>query len=182
MIQAIVFLPLLGAILAGLIALLGAHALHPSGDTVEHHGDGHHHHASTTHVNEDASVVHVTHDEPLAHDDHGHDDHHVAEPAAAGTWSAQVITTALLFVSAGLSSAMLISVGFLHHEVGVKELLPWINSGELQVSWALRVDTLTAVMLGVVTTVSSLVQLDSIGEMVNHPTRPGVFAYLALFT
>ena len=41
MIQAIVFLPLLGAILAGLIAIVGAHARNPSGDTVEHHDDGH---------------------------------------------------------------------------------------------------------------------------------------------
>ena len=41
MIQAIVFLPLIGAILAGLIAIFGAHARNPSGDTVEHHGDGH---------------------------------------------------------------------------------------------------------------------------------------------
>ena len=39
MYQAIVFLPLLGAILAGLIAIFGAHARHPSGDSVEHHGD-----------------------------------------------------------------------------------------------------------------------------------------------
>ena len=41
MYQAIVFLPLLGAILAGLIAIFGAHARNPSGDAVEHHGDGH---------------------------------------------------------------------------------------------------------------------------------------------
>ena len=37
MVQAIVFLPLLGAILAGLIAIFGAHARNPSGDAVEHH-------------------------------------------------------------------------------------------------------------------------------------------------
>jgi NADH-quinone oxidoreductase subunit L len=181
MIQAIVFLPLLGAILAGLIALFGAHARNPSGDTVEHHGDGHHH-ASTTHVNEDASVVHVSHDEPLAHDDHGHDDHHVAEPPAAGTRAAELITTALLFVAAALSWATLVNVGFMHHEAGVIELLPWINSGDLQVSWALRVDTLTAVMLVVVTTVSSLVHLYSIGYMDEDPNRPRFFGYLSLFT
>ena len=169
MIQAIVFLPLLGAILAGLIALLGAHARHPSGDAVEHHDHGDHHAAHADH----------------AHDDHahgGHDDHHVAEPPAAGTWAAQVITTGLLFVSAALSWAMLVSVGFMHHEAGVKELLPWINSGELQVSWALRVDTLTAVMLVVVTSVSSLVHLYSIGYMDEDPNRPRFFSYLSLFT
>ena len=54
MIQAIVFLPLLGAILAGLIAIFGAHARNPSGDQMEH---GHDDHAA------------------VAHDDHGHDDH-----------------------------------------------------------------------------------------------------------
>ena len=43
MVQAIVFLPLLGAILAGLIAIFGAHARNPSGDAVEHHDDGHGH-------------------------------------------------------------------------------------------------------------------------------------------
>ena len=41
MIQAIVFLPLIGAILAGLISIFGAHARNPSGDTVEHHDDAH---------------------------------------------------------------------------------------------------------------------------------------------
>ncbi|WP_257165734.1 NADH-quinone oxidoreductase subunit L [Bradyrhizobium sp. SRS-191] len=175
MIQAIVFLPLLGAILAGLIAVLGAHARHPSGDEVEHHHDDHGHGVADAHAH--------AHDDH-GHDDHGHghDDHHVAEPPASGTWAAQAITTALLFVSAALSWAMLVSVGFMHHEAGVKELLPWINSGELQVSWALRVDTLTAVMLVVVTSVSSLVHLYSIGYMDEDPNRPRFFAYLSLFT
>src|SRR5690242_6631639 len=182
MIQAIVFLPLLGAILAGLIALVGAPARNPSGVTVEHHDEGHLHHASTTQVNEDASVIHASHDEPLAHDDHGHDDHHVAEPPAAGSRAAELITTAFLFVAAALSWAMLVNVGFMHHEPGVTEILPWILSGDLQVYWTLRVDTLTAVMLVVVTTVSSLVHLYSIGYMDEDPNRPRFFGYLSLFT
>ncbi len=45
MFQAIVFLPLLGAIIAALISLFGAHARNPSGDTVEHHDDAHGAHA-----------------------------------------------------------------------------------------------------------------------------------------
>ncbi|MBC7582670.1 MAG: hypothetical protein H7316_02850, partial [Tardiphaga sp.] len=44
MIQALVFLPLIGAILAGLIALSGAHARHPSGDQLDHHHDDAHGH------------------------------------------------------------------------------------------------------------------------------------------
>ena len=58
MVQAIVFLPLLGAILAGLIAIFGAHARNPGGDEVEHHDDGHGHDAHAA----------------AAHDDDGHDD------------------------------------------------------------------------------------------------------------
>ncbi len=170
MIQAIVFLPLLGAIVAGLIALAGAHARNPSGDTVEHHGDhGHdaHAHASTAHDD---------------HAAHGHDDHHApAEPAAAGTAAAEFITTALLFVSAALSWIVFVNVGFFKQDTLV-QVAPWINSGDLQIAWALRVDTLTAVMLVVVTTVSSLVHLYSVGYMDEDPHRPRFFAYLSLFT
>lgn len=167
MVQAIVFLPLLGAILAGLIALVGAHARNPSGDELDHHGD---------HGHGDAHAS-------AAHDDHGHDDHGhgPVEPPAAGSRGAELITTALLFVSAALSWMTLVDVGFMHHDYRI-QLLPWIFSGDLQVWWTLRVDTLTAVMLVVVTTVSSLVHLYSIGYMDEDPNRPRFFGYLSLFT
>ncbi len=58
----------------------------------------------------------------------------------------------------------------------------WFTSGKLAVDWALRIDTLTAVMLVVVTTVSFLVHLYSIGYMAEDPSRPRFFAYLSLFT
>jgi len=61
-------------------------------------------------------------------------------------------------------------------------VLEWIHSGALQVDWVLRVDTLTAVMLVVVTTVSSLVHIYSIGYMADDPHRSRFFAYLSLFT
>src|SRR5215468_3633842 len=175
MVQAIVFLPLLGAILAGAIALVGAHGRCPSGDTVEHHDDGHGDvHAS--HAHDD----HVADDH--AADDHGHDDHHAAaEPAAAGSRAAELITTGLLFVTAVLSWVTLVDVGFLHHDARIA-LFPWITSGELQVAWTIRVDTLTAVMLVVVTTVSAFVHLYSIGYMDEDPYRPRFFSYLSLFT
>ena len=57
-----------------------------------------------------------------------------------------------------------------------------MTSGELAVDWAFRIDTLTAVMLVVVTTVSALVHLYSIGYMHEDPHRPRFFAYLSLFT
>jgi NADH-quinone oxidoreductase subunit L len=170
MVQAIVFLPLLGAILAGLIAIFGAHARNPSGDMVEHHDDGH---GADAH----AAVAHDDH----GHDDHDHDDHHVSEPPAQGSRAAELITTCLLMISAALSWVTLVDVGFMHHDARIA-LFPWITSGDLQVSWALRVDTLTAVMLVVVNTVSSLVHLYSIGYMDEDPNRPRFFAFLSLFT
>ena len=174
MIQAIVFLPLLGAILAGLIALAGAHARNPSGDTVEHAHDDHGHDAH----GHGAHASHA-HDE---HGDHGHDDHHApAEPPAAGTALAELITTGLLFVSAALSWITFVNVGFMKQDMLI-HVLPWINSGDLQIAWSLRVDTLTAVMLVVVTSVSSLVHLYSIGYMDEDPNRPRFFGYLSLLT
>src|SRR5690349_12485422 len=171
MVQAIVFLPLLGAILAGLIAIFGAHARNPGGDEVEHHD--HHGHGDHAH----AAAAHDDH----GHDDHGHDDHHVSEPPAQGSRAAELITTGLLMISAGLSWVTLVDVGFMHHDYRIA-LFPWINSGDLQVAWTLRVDTLTAVMLVVVNTVSSLVHLYSIGYMDEDPNRPRFFGYLSLFT
>jgi NADH-quinone oxidoreductase subunit L len=166
MVQAIVFLPLLGAILAGLISVFGAHARNPGGDIVEHHDDAH---GAAAH----ASDAHA--------DDHGHDDHHAVEPPAAGSRAAELITTGLLFAAAALSWAALVDVGFMHHDIRIA-LFPWITSGDLQVAWALRVDTLTAVMLVVVTTISFLVHLYSIGYMDEDPYRPRFFGYLSLFT
>ncbi|MEH2477768.1 NADH-quinone oxidoreductase subunit L [Nitrobacteraceae bacterium AZCC 2146] len=171
MIQALVFLPLIGALIAGLISLSGAHARNPSGDELDHHDDAHGH--------GDAHAVHA-HDDHAA-DDHGHDDHHAVEPAAAGSRAAELITTALLLVSAGLAWMTLVDVGFLHYDARIV-LMPWINSGDLQLSWTLRVDTLTAVMLVVVTTVSSLVHVYSIGYMEDDPNRPRFMGYLSLFT
>jgi len=174
MYQAIVFLPLLGAIIAAIISLVGAHARCPSGDTVEHHGDAHGH--GTTDA---AGVIHASTHEPDEHGDH--DDHHAVEPAAVGSRAAELITTGLLFVTAVLSWISFVDVGFLHHDARIA-LFPWITSGELQVAWSLRIDTLTAVMLVVVTTVSSLVHLYSIGYMDEDPYRPRFFGYLSMFT
>jgi NADH-quinone oxidoreductase subunit L len=58
----------------------------------------------------------------------------------------------------------------------------WFTSGKLVAAWALRIDTLTAVMLVVVTTVSFVVHVYSIGYMADDPSRPRFFAYLSLFT
>src|SRR5437762_74443 len=170
-------------IIAGLMSIFGAHARNPGGDTVEHEDNAHGHGAtshSNTSISADASVVHVTHDEPMAHDDHDQGSHAVEAPAA-GSRAAELITTGLLLVVGALSWIALVDVGFLHHDVRIA-LFPWINSGDLQVAWSLRVDTLTAVMLVVVNTISSLVHVYSIGYMDEDPNRPRFFSYLSLFT
>jgi NADH-quinone oxidoreductase subunit L len=177
MYQAIVFLPLLGAILAGLIAIFGATARHP-GAAPEPGDDGTGavaHHAHDAHVGN--SHVHAAHDGAHGHDDHGH----VQVPPAAGSRTAELITTTLLIICAILSWIAFIQVGFHHQEARI-QIFTWFASGDLKVDWALRVDTLTVVMLVVVNTVSSLVHLYSVGYMDEDPHRPRFFAYLSLFT
>jgi len=61
-------------------------------------------------------------------------------------------------------------------------LLHWIQSGDLDLSWALKVDTLTAVMLVVVCTISAMVHVYAIGYMHHDPDVPRFMAYLSLFT
>ena len=101
---------------------------------------------------------------------------------AIGNVPAKIVTTAALFGSCAL--AWPIFIGFLsgHDSAHVVKVLSFISSGDLRVDWALRVDTLTAVMLVVVTTVSALVHLYSWGYMEEDPSQPRFFAYLSLFT
>src|SRR5678816_2807297 len=82
-----------------------------------------------------------------------------------GKTAAKVLTTGALFAGAALSWPIFFSYIAGDAQVQVVPVLDWIRSGDLQVQWALRVDSLTAVMLVVVTTVSSLVHLYSWGYM-----------------
>ena len=132
MIQAIVFLPLIGALLAGLL-----------GRTIGHR-------------------------------------------------PSEYITTGLLIIAAVLSWVVFLPIAFGDGLVGATadgqasvikvEVMRWIQVGDMDLRWVLRVDTLTAIMLVVVNTVSSLVHLYSIGYMADDPHRSRFFAYLSLFT
>ena len=62
------------------------------------------------------------------------------------------------------------------------QLFTWIESGNLKAEWALKIDTLTAIMVLVVTSVSTMVHVYSIGYMHHDPNNPRFFAYLSLFT
>jgi NADH-quinone oxidoreductase subunit L len=99
-----------------------------------------------------------------------------------GNTIAKLITTGALFASCALSWPIFISFLDGTGHAGVVPVLDFIRSGELNVNWALRVDALTAVMLVVVTSVSSLVHLYSWGYMEEDPSQPRFFAYLSLFT
>jgi len=91
------------------------------------------------------------------------------------------LTSLFLVAAAGLSWIAFYHVGFLGEETRVP-LFPFIGVGDLQTSWSLRIDTLTAVMLVVVTTVSALVHIYSVGYMSDDDRQPLFFAELSLFT
>ena len=99
-----------------------------------------------------------------------------------GNAPAKVVTTGALFLSAGLSWP--IFIGFLtgSAEAEVVPVLTWVKSGALTFDWSLRIDTLTAVMLVVINSVSALVHLYSWGYMEEDESQPRFFAYLSLFT
>ncbi|MBN8815099.1 MAG: NADH-quinone oxidoreductase subunit L [Sphingomonas sp.] len=101
---------------------------------------------------------------------------------AIGNVPAKAVTTGALFISCALSWPI-----FIHYLGGgdpypVQQVFTWMKSGELDVQWALRADSLTAVMLVVITSVSALVHLYSWGYMDEDPDQPRFFAYLSLFT
>ncbi|WP_342249914.1 NADH-quinone oxidoreductase subunit L [Sphingomonas sp. OTU376] len=101
---------------------------------------------------------------------------------AFGKTFPKVVTTGSLFVACALSWPIFISYLGGNAEPSVSPVFTWMLSGSMQVDWALRVDSLTAVMLVVVTSVSALVHLYSWGYMSEEPDQPRFFAYLSLFT
>ncbi len=148
MYSAIVFLPLLGAIIAGAISLFTAR---PQNGVNGHDGN----------------------------DDHHGDEHaEVAGSVRAAEW----ITSGFLIVTAILSWIAFFDVGYGTSEAFTVPVATWIHSGSFVADWALRIDTLTVVMLVVVTTVSAIVHVYSVGYMSHDPHRPRFFAYLSLFT
>jgi len=98
-----------------------------------------------------------------------------------GDKPSQIITTGLLMVAALLSWIVFFDV-----TIGGRSetfvLFNWVTSGDFTFNWALKVDTLTVVMLVVVNTVSALVHLYSMSYMAEDPHTPRFFAYLSLFT
>ncbi|MET0248988.1 MAG: NADH-quinone oxidoreductase subunit L [Sphingobium sp.] len=101
---------------------------------------------------------------------------------ALGKLPAKILTTGALFASCAMSWPIFICFLTGQTEAYVEPLFTWIQTGSFDAQWALRVDTMTAVMLVVITSVSSLVHLYSWGYMDEEPDQPRFFAYLSLFT
>ena len=98
-----------------------------------------------------------------------------------GDRNSEIITSLLVSISAILSAIVLYNVIFNQYQDNII-IATWINSGTLDVNWSMKIDSLSAVMLVVVTSVSSLVHIYSIGYMSHDPHKPRFMAYLSLFT
>jgi NADH-quinone oxidoreductase subunit L len=178
MYYAIVFLPLIGAIIGGAVTLFGAYGTRRAelAEMGGGHGHDHHGHGHVAHT-------HATDDHGPDDHHHDHDDHHGPDyPIAPGARFVEVVTTGFLIIAALLSWVAFFQHGLGHEEAIRVQVLRWMTSGTLEVDWALRIDTLTVVMLVVVNTVSALVHFYSIGYMHEDAQRPRFFTYLSLFT
>ena len=98
-----------------------------------------------------------------------------------GDRNSEIITSFFVSISAILSLIIFYNVVVNHYSNNII-LTSWINSGTLNVNWSIKIDTLSSVMLVVVTLISSLVHIYSIGYMSHDPHKPRFMAYLSLFT
>ena len=98
-----------------------------------------------------------------------------------GDRNSEIVTSLLVSLSAIFSCIVLYEVVQNQYEDNII-IATWINSGSLDVNWSMKIDPLSAVMLVVVTSVSALVHIYSIGYMSHDPHKPRFMAYLSLFT
>ena len=98
-----------------------------------------------------------------------------------GDRNSEIVTSLLVSISAILSVIVFYNVVFNQYEDNII-IATWINSGTLDVNWSMKIDSLSSVMLVVVTSVSALVHIYSIGYMTHDPHKPRFMAYLSLFT
>ena len=98
-----------------------------------------------------------------------------------GHRSSEIITSLFTSVSAILSILIFYKVVNQSYENNII-IATWLNSGSLNVNWSIKIDALSSVMLVVVTLISALVHIYSIGYMSNDPHRSRFMAYLSLFT
>ena len=98
-----------------------------------------------------------------------------------GGKNCQILTSALVAISGILS--LLIFYKVLSQDYSSNKLIfQWISSGNFNVDWSIKIDSLSAVMLVVVSFISSLIHFYSIGYMAHDPHKPRFMSYLSLFT
>jgi NADH-quinone oxidoreductase subunit L len=100
---------------------------------------------------------------------------------AIGDRGSQLVTCGALLLSAVLSLFLFRDI-LATEEVRSIPLFSWIVAGGVDVAWSLRLDTLSGVMICVVTVVSSMVHIYSIGYMEEDPSIPRFMSFLSLFT
>ncbi|AEA81493.1 NADH-ubiquinone oxidoreductase chain L [Candidatus Pelagibacter sp. IMCC9063] len=93
----------------------------------------------------------------------------------------QFITCSFVLISSVLSIYIFSDVAINSNIYNLK-IFNWITSGGLVLNWSINIDTLTSVMLVVVTSVSALVHVYSVGYMSHDPDKPRFMSYLSLFT
>ena len=93
-----------------------------------------------------------------------------------------VLITSLFISISAILSIIVFYNGAVNNIYGNYKIFEWINSGKFIVNWSINVDPLSSVMLVVVTLISSLVHIYSIGYMKNDPHKPRFMSYLSLFT
>jgi len=98
-----------------------------------------------------------------------------------GDRNSEIVTSLLVSITAIISFIVFYNVIVNQYEDNIT-IATWISSGTLDVNWSMKIDALSAVMLVVVTSVSALVHIYSIGYMSHDPHKPRFMAYLSLFT
>ena len=93
----------------------------------------------------------------------------------------EIVTSLLVSISAVLS-ILLFWNGIQNNTYGNYKIFEWISSGNFIANWSINIDPLSSIMLVVVTFVSALVHIYSIGYMSHDPHKPRFMSYLSLFT
>ena len=98
-----------------------------------------------------------------------------------GEKNSEVLTSTAVTISAILSLIIFYNVIALDYSNNV-HVASWIKSGSLDINWSIKIDPLSSVMLVVVTVISAIVHIYSIGYMSHDPHKPRFMSYLSLFT
>jgi len=92
------------------------------------------------------------------------------------------LATSFFVCSSAILSVVILYNGINANAYGNYEIFEWVNSGSFVANWSIKIDSLSSIMLVVVTLVSSLVHVYSIGYMSHDPHKPRFMSYLSLFT